>query len=322
MIQGNKSHHQNQLLQLMKILRNTLIVFSLVILTFAVTTYLLYGGGEEYPDISTDPIYNSSQLEEVFASPWPLGNVAASKDSLARLFFTVHPESRPDTFKLMEIIDGEAFPYPSTNDQSTFITPLGLFTDNFNRLWIIDHGNHGIDGARLLAIDLLTNQLILEFPFPNKVAKTLSFLNDLSVSPDGKYVAIANVSFFGKKPSLVIYQTETRASKNLLEGHASMRDEGYVPDTPIKKMGFFGGLADLLTGIDGIDFSRDGKHIYWAPMGSSGLYRIPTEIAVDFSKTEEELASAVERVADKPLSDGIRKETSTSPILKTKVFTW
>jgi len=57
-------------------------------------------------------------------------------------------------------------------------------------------------------------------------------------------------------------------------------------------------------------------------MGSSGLYRIPTEIAVDFSKTEEELASAVERVADKPLSDGIRKETSTSPILKTKVFTW
>jgi sugar lactone lactonase YvrE len=95
-----------------------------------------------------------------------------------------------------------------------------------------------------------------------------------------------------------------------------------VPVTPIKKMSFFGGLADLLTGIDGIDFSRDGKYIYWAPMGSSGLYRIPTEFAVDFSKIDEELASVVERVADKPLSDGIRTETSTSPILKTKVFTW
>jgi sugar lactone lactonase YvrE len=31
-------------------------------------------------------------------------------------------------------------------------------------------------------------------------------------------------------------------------------------------------------------------------------------VAVDFSKTEEELAWAVERVADKPLSDGIRTD--------------
>lgn len=308
--QGNKSHHQNQLLLLMKILKNTLIVFSLLILASAITVYFIYGGGEEYNDISTDPIYNSSQLEEVFASPWPLGNVAVTKDSTHRLFFTVHPESRPDTFKLMEVIDGNARPFPSEIDQSKFTTPLGLFTDNFNRLWIIDHGNHGADGARLLAIDLSTNQFILNHTFPSDVAKTLSFFNDLSVPPDGRYVAIANASFFGKKPSLVIYQTETGESKNLLEGHESMRDEGYVPVTPIKKMSFFGGLADLLTGIDGIDFTRDGKHIYWAPMGSSGLYRIPTEIAVDFSKTEEELVSAVERVTDKPLSDGIRTDAN------------
>jgi sugar lactone lactonase YvrE len=306
--QNNQTLLSRKIEVAMKFLKNTLIAILLIVLVSAITGYILYGGGEEYPDISTDPIYNSSQLEEVFASPWPLGNVAAAKDSSHRLFFTVHPESRPDTFKLMEIIDGVAHPYPSAVEQDKLLTPLGLFTDQFNRLWIIDHGNHGFDGARLLAIDLLTNQLILEYPFPNEVAKTLSFFNDLSVSPDGKYVAIANVSFFGKKPSLVIYQTETGESKNLLEGHENMRDEGYVPVTPIKKMSFFGGLADLLTGIDGIDFSRDGKYIYWAPMGSSGLYRIPTEMAVDFSKTEEELAKAVERFAGKPLSDGIRTD--------------
>jgi len=292
----------------MKILKNILIAISLIIVVLVITGYLLYGGGKEYPDISTDPIYNSNQLEEVFSSPWPLGNVAVSKDSTARVFFTVHPESRPDTFKLMELIDGAALPYPSNKLQEKLITPLGLFTDHFNRLWIIDHGNHGFDGARLLAIDLATNDYISEYTFPEEVGKKLSFFNDLSVSPDGKYVAVANVSFFGKKPSLAIYNTETAESKNLLESHESMRHEGYMPVTPIKKMRFFGGVADLLTGIDGIDFSRDGKYIYWAPMGSSGLYRIPTKVAVDFSKTEEQLAAAVERVADKPLSDGIRTD--------------
>ncbi|MCZ4409810.1 L-dopachrome tautomerase-related protein [Cryomorphaceae bacterium 1068] len=292
----------------MKFLRNTLITITLFLLVLAITGYFLYGGGEEYPDISTDPIYTANQLEEVFASTWPLGNVAATKDSTARLFFTVHPESRPDTFKLMEIIDGKARPYPSSKLQERLLTPLGLFTDHFNRLWIIDHGNHGFEGARLLAIDLSTDQYVLDYTFPDSVGKKLSFFNDLSVSPDGKHVAVANVSFFGKKPSLVIYHTETGESKNLLEGHESMRHEGYVPVTPIKKMRFFGGVADLLTGIDGIDFSRDGNYIYWAPMGSSGLYRIPTVVAVDFSKSEGELAAAIERVSDKPLSDGIRTD--------------
>jgi sugar lactone lactonase YvrE len=292
----------------MKFLKYSVLAVSLIVLLGVIAGYFLYGGGEEYPNLSTNPIYAADQLEEVFVSPWPLGNVAVTKDTTSRIFFTVHPESRPDTFKLMEIINGEARPYPSADGQKKLLTPLGIFTDHFDRLWIVDHGNHGFDGARLLAIDLNTNQYVLDYTFPDSVGKKLSFFNDLSVSPDGRDVAIANVSFFGKKPSLVIYHTETGESKNLLEGHESMCHEGYVPVTPIKKMRFFGGVADLLTGIDGIDFSRDSEYIYWAPMGSSGLYRISTEVATDFSKTTEELEVAVERVADKPLSDGIRTD--------------
>ncbi|MCO6493129.1 MAG: SMP-30/gluconolactonase/LRE family protein [Phaeodactylibacter sp.] len=154
----------------------------------------------------------------------------------------------------------------------------------------------------------MSSGLVHEHTFPDNVAKKLSFFNDLSVSPNGKYLAVANVSFFGKKPSLAIYNIETGESKNLLESHPSVRHENYVPVTPAKKMRFFVGLVDLLTGIDGIDFSRDGQYIYYAAMGHSGLFRIPTAVAVDFSKTVEEVAAAVERVADKPLSDGIRTD--------------
>lgn len=282
----------------------------ILVILLAIFMRLRYGGGTEYPDISTQPRYTASQLELVYAHEEPIGNVAVSKDTSreTRVFFTVHPESRPEKIKLLEIKNGKAVPYPSEEDQDLFETILGVFTDNQNRLWTLDHGNHGFDEVKVLAFDLLTNQVVHEFVFPNHIAKKLSFFNDLSVSPDGKFLVVANVSFFGKKPSLAVYHIETGESKNLLEGHASMRDAGYVPVTPQKKMRFFGGMVDLLTGIDGIDFSRDGQYVYYAPMGHSDLFRIPTAVLTDFSKSEAELAKAVESVSKKPLSDGIRTD--------------
>ena len=276
----------------------------------AIFLRLRYGGGTEYPDLSTPPLYSSEQLEVVYTHDEPIGNIAASKDSSVapRVFFTIHPESRPETIKLMEIINDKAIPYPSLEAQDHFNTVLGLFTDNHNRLWTIDHGNHGFDGAKILAFDLSTDQLVHEFTFPSSVAKKLSFFNDLSISPDGTYLVVANVSFFGKKPSIAVYNIATGESKNLLEGHPSMRDEGYVPVPPAKKMRFLGGLVDLLTGVDGIDFSRDGKYVYYAPMGHSELFRIPTDILTDFSKSDQELSDAVQSVSKKPLSDGIRTD--------------
>lgn len=297
----------------MRILKRILAItgISLLVLGLALAIFLRlrYGGGREYQDLSTEARYGPGQLEQVYAHPEPIGNVAVSKGSGShRVFFTIHPESRPETHKLMEVVKGEALPYPSADYQRNFLTVLGVFTDLQGRLWTIDHGNHGFEHVRLTAFDLSTDEVVHVYAFPEEVAKPLSFFNDLTVSPDGRYVVVANVSFFGKKPSLAVYDVQQGVSKNLLENHSSLRHEGYVPITPAKKMRFFGGLVDLLTGVDGLDFSRDGQHLYYAPMGGSGLFRIPSEALTDFDKSEAELAQAVERVADKPLSDGIRTD--------------
>ncbi len=284
---------------------------SLLILVIAAAIFLRvrYGGGKEYPDISTTPVYDESQLTEVFAYNEPIGNVAASKDTVGaiRVFFTIHPESRPETNKLMEIVNGEAVPYPNTDKQKLFNTILGVFTDRQSRLWTIDHGNHGFDPVKLIAFDLKTNKLVHEYTFPSDITKKLSFFNDLSVSVDGRYIVVSNVSFFGKKPSLIVYDIENGKCRNLLEGHPSVSHENYVPVTPAKKMRFFG-LVDLLIGIDGLDFSRDGKYVYYAGMGHSKLFRIPTSYIADFTKSEQEIANAVEEISPKPLSDGIRTD--------------
>ncbi len=295
-----------------RILKWTFVVLIVLFIILAVFLRINYGGGKDYPDISTAPQYDEHQLELFFSFDQPIGNVAATPDTAGttRVFFTIHPESRPETNKLMEVVNGQAIPYPSAETQSTlYNTPLGIFGDLQNRLWVIDHGFHGTQAVKLTAFDLSTEEVIHEYVFPKKVAETLSFFNDLSVSPNGRYVFVADVSFFGKKPSLVVYDMVEGKSRNVLDKHPSVRHEGYLPTTPSKKMRFFGGLVDLLTGIDGLDVSRDGQYIYWAPMGHSGLFRLPVSLATDFSASEESLSAAVERVSDKPLSDGIRTDT-------------
>ena len=133
----------------------------LVILAIMIALRVRYGGGDPYPDISTTPLLEETALEEVFAYPEPIGNVAVSHDG--RVFFTVHPESRPQGNRLLEIVADAAVPFPSGASQLTlFNSVLGLVIDERNILWSIDHGNHGFNEARLLAFDLATEHRIEE----------------------------------------------------------------------------------------------------------------------------------------------------------------
>ena len=144
------------------------------------------------------------------------------------------------------------------------------------------------------------------------MAERLSFFNDLSVTPDGKYVFVADVSFFGKRPSLVVYDIENNRSRSLLDGHPSVQTKAYVPVTPQKKMRFFGGLVDLMPGIDGLDVSYNGQYVYYAPMSHDSLYRLPVQTCINFDLSDQEIMAAVEAVSHKPLSDGIRSDTANN----------
>lgn len=293
----------------MKRIRNLLIGVCLVVVALLVTVYLRFGGGRTYPDLTGTALLPPQALETVLAYPEPIGNVAASNDTTQpiRVFFTVHPESRPEHSKLLEIVGGKAIPYPSEADQKTlFNTVLGIYADRQHRLWVIDHGNHGTGDVKLTAFDLTTNRVVHSYVFPRSVAELGSFFNDLSVSPDGRYVFVADVSFWRHQPSIAVYDTKTGQSASRLDNHESVTSQGYVPVNPIKKMRFFGGLVDLMPGVDGLDVSPDGQYVYYAAMSHEGLYRVPVAALTNFSLANEAVEKQVERVAKKPLSDGIR----------------
>jgi sugar lactone lactonase YvrE len=260
-----------------------------------------YGGGEPYPDLSTAPALTGSLIEEVLSYPEPVGNVAVSESG--RIFFTVHPEARPHGNKLLEYVAGASVPFPDGAAQSQlFDTVLGVTVDRLNRLWTIDHGNHGMRSARLLAFDLGTSELVHDHLLDEGIAPAGSFLQDLQVSRDGRTVIIADASFWRKSPAIIVYDVKSATARRVLQGHPSVSAENYLIRNGQRQMTFVGGLVALRGGVDGIVL--DDEWLYFGAISGSGLYRVRLADLRDGSIPDSQLATRIERYADKPLSDG------------------
>jgi sugar lactone lactonase YvrE len=282
-------------------MKKILLYLLILLLTGTIVAWIRYGGGEPYPNLSTSPVLAEDALEEVLEYRLPIGNVAVSKSG--RIFFTVHPEARPKGNKLLEYVDGAAVPYPDgKSQQQLFDTPLGVVIDRFDRLWTIDHGNHGMRTARLLAFDLATGELLHDQKFDDTIAPKGSFLQDLQISADGRTAVIADASFWLMNPAIIVVDIETATARRILEGHPSVSAEKYLIRNQDREMSFYGGVFSLRGGVDGI--ALDKKWLYFGALSGSSLYRVRFSDIADPSTPNSQIAARVERFAEKPLSDG------------------
>lgn len=287
-------------------------------LTFAagvlmVLLFLVYGGGEPYRDLSGKPLFSVAALETVVSSPEPIGNVAVSADG--RLFYTIHPESRPSGAKLMEWVDGGAKPYPSEAAQVLFETPLGVAIDRQNRLWTIDHGTHGTGKVRLLAFDLFSDKRVHDHVFDPEVAELGSFLQDLQIDPAGHYVFIADASVVRRNPGIVVYDIEEEKARRVLDSDPSVSPQNWVIRNEGEDVEFFGGLITLQPGVDGIALGRTGKWLYYGAMAHDTLYRVAVEDLLDYTLSPQALAARVEALGLKPLNDGLSTDTEGNVLI-------
>ncbi len=281
-----------------------LVAFTLVTAT---GLWIRHGGGASYPDLTDTPQLSATELEEVLGYSEPIGNVAVSGDG--RVFFTVHPESRPHGNKLMEFVDGASVPFPSLQRQTElFNTPLGVVIDQFDRLWVLDHGNHGLQSVRIIAIDLTSGTVIRDQVLADSVAPVGSLLQDLQVSANGKTIIMADASFWRKSPALVVYDVETGDARRVLENHESVAAENYKIRTLGQDLEFLGGIVALRGGVDGIALGP--QWLYYGALNGSGLYRVRLKDLRDTEIPDSQLAKRVERVSDKPLSDGLSIDTA------------
>jgi sugar lactone lactonase YvrE len=293
---------------LVGVLRSFLLFLAVILLIGAAVLRFRYGGGEPYADLTSPPELAESALQVAVSYPEPIGNVAVNQEG--RIFFTVHPESRPQGNRLLEWVNGAAVPYPSGAMQlHLFDTVLGIVVDRQNRLWVIDHGNHGFSDARLFAFDLQTGELAHDHIFLPEIAPAGSFLQDLQVSADGNFVFIADASFWRKHPAIIVYDVQLRRARRVLESHPSVSAEDYLIRTATKDMSFLGGMVALKGGVDGIAIDTDNEWLYYGAISQDGLFRIPLAVLKDASLPEKQRENAVERYSSKPLSDGMSTDT-------------
>ena len=284
-----------------------LLLFLLILLVIAATVMRMrHGGGELYPDLTSPPQLEASALEEVLAYSEPIGNVAVNGQG--RVFFTVHPEPRPRGNKLLEYVNGASVPFPSSAQQANlFDTPIGVSIDRLDRLWIIDHGNHGMGAASIIAIDLNSGEVLRKQNFDASIAPAGSFLQDLQVSEDGRTVIIADASFWRKKPALIVYDVETGDARRVLQGHPSVAAENYRIRNDDRVVEFVGGMVALRGGVDGIALGPEW--LYFGALNGSGLYRIRLRDLRNKGLPPLQLEALVERFSDKPLRDGLSIDT-------------
>ncbi|MFN2425527.1 MAG: SMP-30/gluconolactonase/LRE family protein [Candidatus Binatia bacterium] len=269
------------------------------------------GGGDRLPDLSTTPTMSFDAVEKVADLDFPPGNIAVSADG--RVFVTLHPDGRPP-LQVVEIVDGRPIPFPDDAFQResegipSFQSILALRIDRQGRLWTLDFARFGRGTPRILAFDIATRQLVHEYEFPSSVAGLGSMLNDFQVDAEGRYIFIAETSPVFQQPAILVYDTATRSSRRVLDGHASVLAEKLYIHAGERRMMLPGGILPLRIAVDSIALSRDGTWLFYGAVNGSRLYRARVADLVDPSIEPVDLDKRVEAFADKTLSDGLTSD--------------
>lgn len=257
-----------------------------------------FGGGKPYADLSGPPRLPEGTIEAAVVFDRPIGNAAVAADG--RLFFTVHPESNPEPPFLYEWVAGQAVPYAPA--AGLMETPLGVTVDRQNRLWVIDPGRHGFGTPAIFAFDLATDRLVYRHDFTDAVAPRGSFLQAMNISSDGRWIYIADVGFWARRPAIVVLDSQTDTAWRHLNRHPSVSSQNLLIRNQIRDMSFFGGILQMKTGVDGVALSRDDAWLYYAAMNHDTLYRVPARALQD---PAADVAARIEEVGKKPLNDGL-----------------
>lgn len=269
----------------------------------------IYGGGDAFPDRTDTPSLSADALELVADLPYPPGNIAVSSEG--QVFFTFHPEGRPE-YNLAELVDGKPQPLRLEGEAAKNMhleTVLSIRIDQQNRLWMLDYANHGTGTAKIAAIDLYSRELVHYQELSSDIAGLGSHMNDFQVEPSGRYIFIADASIFGLDPALIVYDTQEKTARRVIEDHHSVEADYYIPAVEGERMLMFGFFA-VRPGIDSIALDRQAKWLYFAPVSDEAMHRVPVASLIDEALPREALYQQIERFADKTMSDGITTDNA------------
>ena len=259
-----------------------------------------------------------------FYDAMPTG-VTVSRDG--RIFIN-YPRWGDDVpFTVAELRDGKAVAYPNAainayvpaHPGTTLISVQSVVVDALDRLWILDTAAPGFEepkagGAKLVAVDLATNEVVKTIVLPASVVLKTTYLNDVRFDLRKGKAGIAYItdSAHDGPGGIIVVDLASGESWRKLSGHPSTAaDPSFIPVVEGESLAIRSqGKAPLpvKTGSDGIAISSDGATLFYCPLSSRHLYSIPTALLLDRSVDDETVARAVVDLGEKGASDGLESD--------------
>lgn len=285
---------------------------------FLITASLLLAPGCA-GDRSRAPSPTLAEVRVVAESPDRLWTgVGVSREG--RVFVNYPRWGGPYTHAVEEILpDGSRVPYPDEawnawrpgedDPANAFVCVQSVHVDDANRLWVLDPAAPGFQGpvaggAKLVRINLHSNQVERVYTFDETIAPPGSYLNDVRVETKSETAYITD-SGHG---AIVVLDLPSGRARRLLAQHPSTKAEHEV--TPViegraLRQGGDPRADPPQIHSDGLALDREFGWLYYQALTSRTLYRVPTEALRDADLTPRELAKRVERLGRSVMTDGM-----------------
>lgn len=257
-----------------------------------------------------------------FDGPMPTG-VTVSKTG--RIFVNFPRWGDDVEFTVAELVEGKAKPFPSaefnrlnrSKPADGLVSVQSVVVDSADRLWLLDTGSIEFGppltgGPKLIAVDLTTNKVVQTISFPDTVALKTSYLNDVRFSLDqgeAGFALITDSSSTGPNAIIVVDLATGKSTRRLNDHPSTKADDKFLPwveGQPLMNRPAGEKAKPMTVGADGIAISPDGKVLYYSVLSSRQLYQIPTDLLIDTSIKDRELAMSVKSLGDRGFaSDGL-----------------
>jgi sugar lactone lactonase YvrE len=176
-----------------------------------------------------------------------------------------------------------------------FVNVNSVYVDSQDQLWVVDSAapNFGTvvpGGAKLVQIDLATNQVKRVYNFDATVAPEKSVLNDVRVQDGYAYITESGLG------AIIIVNLQSGQARRVLANHASTKsDPTLIPKVEGREFRNAEGRVPQ-THANGLAISPDREWLYFQPTYGPNLRRIRTADLRNPNLSEQALGQRVESV--------------------------
>ncbi|EOI53638.1 L-dopachrome tautomerase-related protein [Enterococcus gilvus] len=272
-------------------------------------------------DFPTEKIFGELEQVQAFYDEMPTG---VSVSETGRIFINF-PEWGDDVKStVVEIVDGNLVPYPSqeinnfdpVHPEKGFLSVQSIVADGEGTLWVLDTAAPNFEapikgGAKLVAIDLDSNEIRSVYTFSKDVVLDSTYLNDVRIDlrRGTEGVAYITDSSITGPGALIVLDLGTGDSFRILDGaHSTAVDPDFIPKVEgelLMNREKDGTTSLWQVAADGIAISPNGKILYFSPLSSRHLYSIETDLIFDKKVEDNDLERFVQDLGEKGASDGM-----------------